>query len=242
MAFANATLLPARASVKIAGRRDRRGRRHERAGAHTAKTEQTTEGRENDPVFQPCYDTVHLRLHGIGTRLRDVELLYGGQTAVAQVLEAAQLVLRVVEIGARFGERGLLFLVRELDQDAALLDVVAVLEVHTPHRIADLGRQRHGFVGLGGTERFDHVVDLIAAHGGGRDQRSLLCGTAREPAGRATRGAPAARHAGGGTAAPRRAAVVAVARQVPNATRAEREGNHNEQRVLHWRSILGLLS
>src|SRR4029077_10528591 len=107
--------------------------------------------------------------------------------------------------------------------DAALLDVVAVLEVHAAHRIADLGRQRHGLVGLGGAERFDHVVYLIAANSGGRHERRLLRATARKPAGTtAPRGTPAAR-----------AAIAAVAVEVPHGSSAEGEGNHNEQRVFH---------
>ncbi len=164
------------------------------------EAEYPAERRLDQPILQARDDGVEARLLRRGARAREVEIPRGPETLVRDVLLSAQLVLRVVEVRARFRKQRRFLLVRELDEHRAGLDVVAVLEVHAPHGVGDLRVDDHGLVRLRRAERFDDVVELIFLHARDRHERRLLvletaAEAARASAARRTTGAagPAAR-------------------------------------------------
>ena len=157
----------------VVDRRDRRVRAQHRAGADLAETEHAAERCQDQPIAQPRDDAVEARLLAPARERATSSSEAEVKAAAAQVLQPAQLTLRIVEIRARFGEQRFLFLIRELDQHGAGLDVVAVLEVHAAHGVRDLRGQRDRLVRLRRAERLDDVVELIAARAPDGHERRL---------------------------------------------------------------------
>ncbi len=215
----------------VVDRRDRRVRAQQRAGADLPETEPPAERRENEPIAQPRDDAIETSLARAGPRAGDVELGSRGQAAAAQVLQPAQLTFCIVEIRARLGEQSFLFLIRELDQDGARLDVVAVLEVHAPHGVRHLRRQRDRLVGQRRAERLDDVVDRIAARVADGHERQLRLRPSAAGAEAARRRATTRSRCRGrcaGTAG-------AILREVPHGAATQSKGDHDEQSVFHER-------
>src|SRR5688572_24368430 len=220
----------------VVDRRDRRVRREQRAGADLTEAEQAAERRLDQAITQPRDDAVETRAARSGSRAGDVELGSRRQAAGAQVFQPAQLALRVVEIRARLREQSFLFLIRELDQHGARLDVVAVLEIHASHGVRDFRRQRDRLVGLRRAERLYDVINGIALCAPDRDERRLsLRPPTTETACRRT--ATCRR----GERCARASIAAALFRDVPHHSATQSEGEHDQQSVFHERlpSCLG---